>query len=319
MDYPTKLTYICQKIHFSNKANTSLLSNKDDMHKLNTKHDKLLTVYEPNVRQGGLWWGVCRASRELWSSRYVIFYLFRRDFLAQFKQKLFGYLWAVLGPFLSIASFLFLFFTGVLQPGVGNMPYTVYVLIGSTIWTSLPTSLSSVSTGLQGQADLIMRTRVPKIALALATLANVCYGIFISMLTILAVLLIFDMRPSWYFALYPLLVAPLLLAGLAVGLVLAVLGSIMKDLTQMVMQALSFVMYVTPVIYVFDSIKNQLVKNIIMYNPLTYLVDVPRSLIVLGHSAHVGTYLIIYAAVLVAVVVGFRIFYLLEDLVAERL
>lgn len=289
------------------------------MHNRDIEQHKTLTVYEPNVRQGGLWWGVCRAARELWSSRYVIFYLFRRDFLAQFKQKLFGYLWAVLGPFLGIASFLFLFFTGVLQPGDGNMPYTVYVLIGSTIWTSLPTSLSSVSNGLQGQADLIMRTQVPKIALALATLANVCYGILISMLTILAVLLVFNMRPSWYFALYPLLVAPLLLAGLAVGLVLAVLGSIMRDLTQIVMQALSFVMYVTPVIYVFDSIKNQFVKNIIIYNPLTYLVDVPRSLIVLGHSAHVETYLVTYAAVLVAVVIGFRIFYLLEDLVAERL
>lgn len=292
---------------------------KDTMHNTDMEDDKPLTVYEPNERQGGLWWGLRRAVRELWASRYMIFYLFRRDFVAQFKQKLFGYLWAVLGPFLGIASFLFLFFTGVLQPGDGNMPYTLYVLIGSTIWTSLPVSLSAVSSGLQGQADLIMRTRVPKVALAVATLANVCYSTLISMLTIFIVFMLLDMWPSWYFAIYPLLVAPLLLAGLAVGLVLAVLGSIMRDMTQMVLQGLAFVMYVTPVIYVFDSIKNPLIKKIIMYNPITYLVDVPRSLIVLGHSAHTAIYLQLYAVILVAVVIGFRVFYLLEDLVAERL
>lgn len=278
-----------------------------------------VTVYEPNERQGGLWWGLCRAVRELSGSRYVVYYLFKRDFIAQFRQKIFGYLWALITPMMGIISFLFLFRTGVLRPGDGQMPYTLYVLLGSSIWACLPGALGAVSGGLQSQADLIMRTQVPKIALAVSSLATLCYSTLISMCTTFLVFMLYGMTPTWYFALYPLLVLPMLLLGLAAGLVLSVLGTIMRDLTPLVTQGLSLVMYVTPVIYVYDTIQGNLIKKIIDWNPLTYLVDVPRSLLVLGHARHVDLYLLVSAGVLVCVVVGFRVFYLLEDLVAERL
>lgn len=278
-----------------------------------------VTVYTPNERQGGLLWGMKQAGADVWGARYVIWRLFLRDFTAQFKQKLFGYVWALLGPLLGILNFLFLYFTGVLQPGQGAMPYTLYVLLGSSIWSSLPGALGAVSGGLQAQADLIMRTRIPKIALAISSLAGLCYSLLIGLVTILVVFVLYGFTPSWYILLYPVLILPLLLLGVAVGLVLSVLGVIARDLTQLVMQGLALVMYVTPIIYLPETIANAFVKKVIAWNPLTYLVDVPRSLLVYGHAEKLTTFCWISLAVLVCVVLGLRIFYLLEDLVAERL
>jgi len=227
-----------------------------------------VTVYQPNERRGGLVWGLRQASDDIVMSRHVIAQLFWRDFIAQFRQKILGYFWALLNPILGIISFLFLFFIGVLRPGDGEIPYTVYVLVGSTIWGCLPGAMGAVGGGLQAQSDLIMRTRIPKLALAVSSLAGLLYGIVISMVTMAAVLLVMGRTPSWWFLIYPLLVLPLVLLGTAAGLVLSVVGPIARDLIALATQALAFVMYVTPVIYLHSTIQNPLVKRIIDWNPI---------------------------------------------------
>lgn len=278
-----------------------------------------VTVYQPNERSGGLVWALRQASDDVSVSRHAIVRLFWRDFIAQFRQKILGYLWALLGPLFGIVSFLFLFFVGVLKPGEGEIPYTAYVLMGSTIWGCLPGAMGAVSNGLQNQADLILRTRIPKLALAISSLAGVAYGVLISMVTMVIMLMVVGVTPTWWFLAYPLLILPMVLLGTAIGLVLSVLGTIAKDLIPLVTQALSLVMYITPIIYLHSTIQNPLVKTLIEWNPITYLVDIPRSLICLGSAENFGTYLWVSAGTVFMVVIGLRVFYLLEDLVAERL
>jgi len=278
-----------------------------------------VTVYLPNERRGGLIWGVRQAAEDLVASRHVIARLFWRDFIAQFRQKIFGYFWALLTPLLGIISFLFLFFIGVLKPGEGEIPYTLYVLVGSTIWACLPGAMGAVSGGLQAQSDLIMRTRIPKLALAVASLAGLFYGILVSLVTMAILFLVMGTTPTWWLLAYPLLVLPMVLLGTAAGLVLSVLGPIARDLVPLATQALGLGMYVTPVIYLQSTIQNPWVKTLIAWNPITYLVDIPRSLICLGRADHLTLYMWVAGGSVVLVAMGLRVFYLLEDLVAERL
>lgn len=278
-----------------------------------------VTVYQPNERQGGLIWGLRQAWEDITVSRHVIARLFWRDFVAQFRQKILGYLWALLGPLLGVLSFLFLYAVGVLKPGDSEMPYTLYVLVGSNIWGCLPGAMGAVSGGLQAQADLIMRTRIPKLALAISSLSTLLYGILVSMVTTTIIFLVHGIWPSWWFVLYPLLVLPMLLLGMALGLALSVLGTIARDLTPMANQGMGLLMYATPVVFVNSSIENDWVRAIISRNPLTYLVDVPRELIFNGNTGDLGLYFFISFGTLAVAAVGLRVFYLLEDLVAERL
>jgi lipopolysaccharide transport system permease protein len=267
-----------------------------------------VTIYQPNERMGGLIWGLRQAGEDIGASRHVIILLFWRDFIAQFRQRILGYFGAIISPLLGIVSFLFLFVVGVLKPGEGEIPYTVYVLVGSTICGCLPGAMGSVSAGLQAQADLILRTRVPKLALAISSLASLAYGIGVSMVTMVIVFLISGITPSPWFLIYPLLVLPMVLLGTAIGLVLSVLGTIARDLTSFASQVLSLVMYITPVIFVRSSIHEPIVQAMIRWNPITYLVDVPRSLICLGHSDNTGVYVAVSAGTLILVVVGLSVF-----------
>ncbi|MGJ3522806.1 ABC transporter permease [Nitratidesulfovibrio sp. D1] len=279
----------------------------------------ILTTYSPNERQGGLIWAVRQALREIVLSREVITSLFLRDFTMQFRQKVFSYFWALFTPLLGIASFIFMYLIGILKPGVEDIPYPVYVLLGTSIWGCLTGAMAAVSRGLLAQADLIMRTNIPKLALAVSSLAGVAYSLLVGMASMGLVFWFYDFVPSWWFAAYPVLVLPMLILGSSLGLVLSVLGSIARDFTPLVTQVLGLAMYATPVIYVARNIGSPFVQMVIRWNPLTYLVEVPRDIICKGASPDLATFGIVSLGCLGGAVLALRIFYLIQDLVAERL
>jgi lipopolysaccharide transport system permease protein len=70
-------------------------------------------------------------------ARTLIWQLFKRDFRTGDKKSFMGMTWLFIAPVLGIFSWIFLRQTGVLRPGDLDLPYPLYVLVGSTMWGSL--------------------------------------------------------------------------------------------------------------------------------------------------------------------------------------
>src|SRR5262249_51197342 len=148
-------------------------------------------LYSANAARGTLWHSLRTACREVHAARGVIWRLFVRDFAVQFRQKLLGYAWAFLAPLLSVASFVFLSALGVLRPGDTGIPYPLFVFMGVGLWGLLLAVLQSVAGGLIQHGDLVMRTSVPRIGLALSGLGTVIYAQVIHIVTSVSLLVCF--------------------------------------------------------------------------------------------------------------------------------
>ncbi|MGO4199843.1 ABC transporter permease [Rhizobium sp. YAF28] len=283
-----------------------------------SKPAKIVRTYEAVGDVLGPVGSVVLAARELSWSRHVLWHLFKRDFVAGFRQKLLGYLWIVLVPLLGIASFVFMQLTGILNPGNMEIPYPIYVYLGTTIWGVFISALSVVANGLIANTDLVMRTNIPKIGLAVTGLASLCYNLLVNLLVLILLLLVFGRFPSVWVVLYPLTVLPIMALGVGIGLMLSVVGAVARDVTSMFVTLINLVMYVTPVVYTAEF-ANPVLQQVVFWNPLTYLVDAPRSIVVLGT---VPSWLGYIAASLFSVIVlwiGVHAFYLIKDKVTERL
>ncbi|MCC7284140.1 MAG: ABC transporter permease [Acetobacteraceae bacterium] len=280
---------------------------------------KKLTVYEPQALLGGFARTLRTAAQELRASRYLIWKLFVRDFHVQFRQKIFGYFWTIIAPFFAVFGFVLLHAAGILSPGDTGVPYPLYVFVGLTTWGTLASTITAVSNGLVAQGELILKTSVPKIALAVAALAQVLYTIVVQLATIAVLMLLSGVAPNPASVLFIPALLPMLLLGLSVGLVTSVVGSIARDLASMIQTALSLLMFLTPVIFVASTVANPWIRMLIWLNPLTYLVEVPRALLLHGETAFWPQYLLVSAASLVVLALAVRGFYLVQDLVAERL
>ena len=278
-----------------------------------------ITVYTANNGGGGLLRTAARSLRDIHTYRYLIWTLFSRDFKAQFKQSLLGYVWTGLGPILGVFSFVFMNYMGILNPGATDVPYPIYAFIGVSLWGFLTSTIGVMGSGLNAQSELIMRTNIPKIALAASAMASIVYGTMVNLILVALFLLIFRMPVDWLSLAFPILILPLIILGLGIGLAVSVIGIIAKDVGRLVNQFFTLVMFLTPVIFVSDHIHNRWLHWLIMANPLTYLVELPRS-ILLAQPTHywpqyLGASLICFAALLI----GLKIFDIVQDLVAERL
>jgi len=282
------------------------------------RKNKSIRVYEASGARLGVVSSLALAGRELYSARHVIWRLFVRDFVAGFRQRLLGYLWVLLAPLLGIASFVFMQQIGVLNPGRTEIPYPIFVYIGTSVWGLLLGAVTNVSGGLIGNADLVIRTSIPKIAFAVTGMATICYGLLVNLAVLLLLLAWFGRPPSAWALLYPLAVLPMLLLGVGFGLFLAVVGAVARDITGMFTTLLGLVMYLTPVVYATDF-PNPVLKAITRWNPLTYLIDAPRSLFVLGRVPEPARYAWSSLACVLVLIAGVHAFYLIKDRVAERL
>jgi ABC-type polysaccharide/polyol phosphate export permease len=280
---------------------------------------KIVRTYEADRTVSGPISAIVLASQEIYWSRHVIWHLFKRDFVAGFRQKLLGYLWIVIAPLLGIASFVFMHWTGILNPGETTIPYPIYVFIGTGMWGLLISALSTVSGGLLGNAELVIRTNIPKIAFAITGMAHLCYGLVVNMVVLLIIFAAFRLMPSPVgFLLYPLVILPIIVLGMGVGLLLAVIGTVARDISVMVGTVIGLVMYVTPVVYTAEFSDPNL-NLLVEWNPVTYLVDTPRSLFVLGTIPHPLGFALASLLSFLVLILGVYGFYMIKDKVAERL
>ena len=282
------------------------------------KAKELIRIYEPAGDAKGFFGSLKTAWTEIFFSRHVIWHLFKRDFVAQFRQKLLGYFWVVIAPLLAIFPFVFLYRTGILNPGETTMPYPIYIVIGMGIWGFLSSVFVVVSGGLQGNQDLIMKTNIPKITFAITGMANVFYSILVHWLVVFLFSLLLGISPSVWALIYPIVLLPVVFIGLGLGLIFSVIGTVARDLTGIMSTFLNLLMFLSPVVYK-PEFGDGVLATIVAWNPMTYLVDAPRSLFVLGEFPDPQGFAVATVFSLVVLSLGLHSFYLIKDKVAERL
>ena len=72
--------------------------------------------------------------QEVKANKWLIYQLFRRDFLAGYRQSFFGLLWAFIIPIVSVLIFLVLNQSGLFNLGSVSVPYPVFALFGLAFW-----------------------------------------------------------------------------------------------------------------------------------------------------------------------------------------
>ncbi len=281
--------------------------------------EQKITIYEPYSRfKIGFFQTWMVMVKNIIDSKELIYQLFRRDFLMQYKRSFLGFGWFFISPIIGIASWVFLNATGVLQPGEVGIPYPAYVLLSSSIWGLFMGFYQSSSGTLAAGAGFINQVKFPHEALLVKQTAQHLTNFLITFLVNIIVLIAFGVTPSWYILLFPIVIIPLFLLGAALGLIISVVSVVATDVTNIVNILLGFVFYITPVIYSIDD-KSDTLKTVIKYNPLTYLISGVRDLMIYGRIEDLNIFLAVSLGTFILFLLSWRLFYVSEDRVIERM
>lgn len=278
-----------------------------------------ITVYRPNMRhEMGLFRTWVVMSRNIWGARELIWQLFKRDLLAGYKKSFMGFAWLFISPLFGIISWIFLYKTGMFNPGELGIPMPAYVLLGTSAWGLFMGFYGSASSTLSAGGGLLMQVNYPHEALLFKQVANQLANYSINFLMNICVLLAFKVVPSWGILLFPLVALPMFFLGSAIGLMVALVSVVAVDLTAFIGIGMSILMYCTPVIYSPQN-PSAVVQFLNHWNPLTYLVCSCRDVIVYGRLYHPTGYFISAGVALLAFLVSWRLFYVSEDKLVERM
>lgn len=278
-----------------------------------------ITIYRPNMRHElgffQTWAVMCR---NIWGARELIWQLFKRDFTAGYKKSFMGLTWVFISPVLGIVQWVFLQFTGMWQPGDVGIPYPAYVLVGTSMWGVFMGFYSAASSTLSAGSGLLMQVNYPHEALLFKQIAQFLASFLITFVMNIVGLLAFKVVPSWGLFLFPIVALPLFFLGVAMGLIVAMIAVVAVDLDRFIGIAMRLLMFATPLVYS-DQVKNVYLQMAMKWNPLTYLVCSCRDIIIYGRLYHPMGYFISAALSFVVFMISWRLFYVSEDRLIERM
>ncbi len=252
------------------------------------------------------------------NSKELIWQLFKRDFFASYKKSFIGISWIFIAPLAGIVSWVFLQKTGMLHPGNMEIPYPVYVLIGTSMWGLFMGFFNSANATLSAGQALVMQVNYPHEALLFKQTAQHLAQFIITFVMNIAVLLVFKVMPSWGIIFFPIVALPMFFLGAAIGLVTSMISIVAVDISRIINMGMGLLMWATPVIYS-DKVENPIVQTLIKWNPLTYLVCSTRDIILYGKLYHPAGYFICVGLSFLLFMISWRLFFVSEDRIIERM
>ena len=97
----------------------------------------------------------------------------------------------------------------------------------------------------------------------------------------------------------------------------AIFAVLVDYVTKVVGTLFGLLMFVTPVIYS-PNVSDQWLQEVIWHNPMTYLVAGPRDLLLSGSMEHARGYAVSAAMAIVMFLVSWRLFFIAEQKVVEK-
>ncbi|MFC1813941.1 ABC transporter permease [Thermodesulfobacteriota bacterium] len=289
------------------------------MKKINKESSQKISIYEPNQRHElGFFQTWLVMARNIIKSRELIWQLFKRDFLASYKKSFIGITWIFIAPIMGIFSWVFLNMTGMFHPGDVGIPYPAYVLVGTSMWGLFMGFFNSAKATLSAGKTFVMQINYPHEALLFKQTAQHLAKFLITFLMNIVVLIILGVFPSWKIIFFPVVVLPLFFIGAAIGLVFSMVSIVAVDINRIANMGMKLLMYITPVIYS-DKINSQFVQTVIKLNPMTYLICSARDIIIYGRLYNPVGYFICAGLSFFLFMISWRLFYVSEDRIIERM
>jgi len=274
-------------------------------------------TYEPDncLRQGyrGL---IADIFRDIAANRWLTMQILRRDLFAIYRQSAAGLLWLFINPLMMVATFAILGRSGVFNLGTVNVPYPIYAVVGMSFWQLFSVGLTASANSLVAAGSMIAKINFSKKSLVIASLGNSILAFLIQFVLVLILFAIYRVAPSPAILLVPLLAIPMILLSLGVGFMVSLMNAVMRDVGVAIPVLIQFLLLLTPVLY---TPRAGIVGKLTHYNPLFYLVSVPRDIVLAGRAENTLGYLASAGLACVVFMVCLTIFHLTETRVAERI
>lgn len=211
---------------------------------------------------------------DLWKSRELAWQLSVRDFKSMYRQSMLGYVWVIIPPLVTMLMFTLLQAGGVFSVKELNVPYPIYVLVGTVIWQVFVDAITLPLRSISTNRALLTKINFPREALVISAVQLTVFNMGVRLAVLAPALALYQQSLEIGTALFPIGLFGVVLFGAFIGILLAPLGAMYQDVERGVALLLGFWMLISPVL--FPLAKNGFAAEVMRFNPMTPLILVSR-------------------------------------------
>ncbi|WP_017324944.1 ABC transporter permease [Synechococcus sp. PCC 7336] len=210
--------------------------------------------------------------QDLWGYRELFYFLSWRDILVRYKQTYIGIAWGLIRPLLQMLVLTFIFRYVAKLDSPGEAPYLVLVMSALLPWNFFATTLTSCSSSLVANRNLVSKIYFPRLIVPVSTMIVNLVDLSVSASILIALMLWFDYFPTWRIVTLPLFLLLAILAALGLGLWMATLNVEYRDFRYIVPFITQLGTYISPVGFSSTEIPENL-RFAYSLNPMVGAID----------------------------------------------
>lgn len=240
----------------------------------------------------------------LWSHRHLIAQMTRREIVGRYKGSVMGLLWSFLNPVLMLVIYTFVF-SVVFKARWGGTDesraqFAVILFAGMIVHALFSDILNRAPTLILANANYVKKVVFPLETLVAVAAGSALFQAVASFIVLVLAMVVLQGDLPWTAVFVPIVLTPMLVLAMGLAWLVASLGVYLRDVGQVVAVLTTVLLFLSPVFFPVSALP-EFFQPWMRANPLTFIIEQTRSVLILGHLPdwlHLGAYLI--AATMVA-------------------
>ena len=223
----------------------------------------------------------------LWRNRQIIAQMTRREVVGRYKGSVLGLTWSFFNPMFMLAVYTFVF-SEIFKARWGRdgneskTLFAVVLFVGMIVQGLFAEVLSRAPSLILSNVNYVKKVVFPIEILPVITVGAALFHSLISLGVLLAAYVLFNGHLQWTVVFTPLVFLPMVVLILGLAWMLASLGVFLRDVGQTIGIVLTVLMFLSPVFYPVTAVPERF-RSIIMANPLTFIIEQARDVLIWGH------------------------------------
>jgi len=254
-------------------------------------------------------------ARSFLSHRHLVYQMSKREVVGRYRGSVLGLLWSFLNPLLMLSVYTFVFSVvfksrwGVAPPGTeeSKTMFAIMLFTGLIVHGVFAEVVNRSPSIIVSNVNYVKKVVFPLEMLPLITMGGALFHSAISFAVLLLAYSAFQGVPHLTVLFAPLVLLPLLILTLGFAWVLASLGVYLQDVAQTTGIITTIMLFLSPVFFPTHSLPEKY-QSIILLNPLTFIIEQMREVLVWGRLPDFMGLGIYMAVALVVAAIGYAWF-----------
>lgn len=222
-----------------------------------------------------------------YKNRELILNLTRREVMGRYRGSAMGLLWSFFNPVFMLIVYTFVFSVVFKARWIGGgdskVEFALVLFTGLLVFNLFSEVINQAPSLILNNVNYVKKVIFPLEILPVVALGAALFHMCVSLIVWLIFFLVFFTLPSWTVLQLPLVLIPLVLMTLGLAWLFASLGVYLRDVGQIIGLVTMALMFLSPIFYPVAALPMEY-QNIMHFNPLTYIVEDTRNVMIWGKN-----------------------------------